>query len=480
MARPLAKEYLTWKGLLLIGLILFSMASGLVITFGPDHIALILTGLVAAVVAVFIILSRPFGGLLIYSIFVFIRPQEFIPGLDMSIERPIAIIFIVSVVLLLKLKRNMRVRLSSIDYGLLLFVAIAFMSIFTSIWVTQSLETWQKLFRLLIIHFLISLTIETRQQLRIYILFIILSAAFHASGSVINYYRGITEFSMGIDRAVGLGGAQSLFGQSNALAGTMVCVLPYIYYMFLGDKSRVTRVLMVAVTPILLWNIILTGSRGGMLGVAILAILIMWNSRRRYSGLAVVIVFFITAWAVMPDQYRERLESSTDFTSGTGAAVSAKSRIEGLTKGMRMVVDRPILGYGIGNYKTASATVYGGGWRQAHNLLGQILGELGFLGLAAFIIWMTILFRSLARIRKFFKETGDKLLYYTALGLNIQLLVLLFFGLGGHNLYRSNWIIIGSLTVVMLSFISREKAGEKEPGRQISTQDTDYPTIKVR
>lgn len=449
MAERLTKEVITRKHIYYAGFLSLCVILPLLLLTRFYFVPFVL--LVGAAGALVIIL-KPYFGLLIYSIFLFIRPQEFISALENSpipIERSVAILLILTAILKLK-RTSFRMKFTRIDYSLLAFVTAALLSVITSIWASHSFEVWIDVLRLFIIYFLIVQLIDTKRELKFYILFVIATSVFHAGASVINYYQGnlINNIAMNVDRAIGI---DKSFAGPNSLAATLVYTLPFIYYFYIGEVSRRIKLFLVAIMPIMIWCIILTGSRTGMAGVLFFVILILWGNRNKVRNISIVAVMLVSIWFMMPDQYKDRFESTADLSSGTAASESARARLDGLIKGLKMVADRPLFGYGIGGYATASATIYDlGNWHQAHSLPGQILGDLGLIGTFTFVIWIFYLFKYLDRLKAAFRSSRDRFLYATVAGLRIQLLCLFFLGLAGHNLLRYNWYVISALIVVMM------------------------------
>ena len=436
--------------------------------------------LIAAVVVGSLIIFKPFVGLIIYSVFLLIRPQEFISVIEHSpipIERSIAALLILSILLKI-IKNGFHHKFTRIDYSIIAFIIACSISIIGSIYITQSIDTWNIILRLFIIYIFIILLIESKRQMKLFILFIIFSSVFHAFASVINYSMGnfTHNVAMNIDRAVGID--QSLSGP-NSLAATLVYTLPFIYYYYISDCSKSIKFMLVATTPVIILCIVLTGSRTGMLGFIFFVLLILWKNKNKVRNIAIAVFLMLTIWIFMPGQYKERFASTTDLSSGTASAHSAHARLDGLIKGVKMVIDRPLTGYGIGNYTTASGMIYSvGDWHDAHSLPGQVLGEIGILGTSAFILWIYTLFKIMTWLERKYKNNKDNFYYLTIIGLRLQLLCLLFMGIAGHNLYRHNWYIISALVVVMMkaSFLSD---GKIENHDQLHGQVENKPEIEI-
>jgi O-antigen ligase len=144
--------------------------------------------------------------------------------------------------------------------------------------------------------------------------------------------------------------------------------------------------------------------------------------------------------------------------------MSAHGRIDGLVNGIKMMIDRPLLGVGIGQYPVALGSIYGKGWWEAHSLPGQLFGDLGVLGTLAFGFWLWTLFKNFRRLDRHTRDSrrGAVFLNRIVLALKMEIFCLLFMGLGGHNLYRYNWFFASAMVVVMLKLIRDQRSQLEE------------------
>jgi O-antigen ligase len=301
--------------------------------------------------------------------------------------------------------------------------------------------------------------IQNKAELKLYVLYVIGLTAFYSLWSVKGYYTGMRQWRMGIWRAVG---PDSSYGGPNSLGMTLVSTFPLIYYHVRKELPRYIVFLLYASMGLLLWNIILTGSRTAMMGMLFFFALLMWQSQHRFRNLLVSALVLTSIWMIMPQQYRDRFESTTEVSAdedtGTGAAESASARIEGVEIGLKMVADRPLFGYGINNWGFASGSFYNPHWwGGAHTLIGQILGEIGLVGTISFIVWLWALFRTISRIRKYYRHRDDQFMSNLALALKSMLVLLLLLGLGGHNLFRYSWFLISAITVAQLKVMEQDE-----------------------
>lgn len=425
---------------------------------------------ILGLILVIMTFRNPFAGLIIYSVFFLVRPQEFVPGFVEStipVERIFAVLMLASIALKNKLDHKKPFSLILIDYSFMVYVLVAFLSIFTAAWVTYAWDSWIKLLRLLIVHLLIANSIENKRQLKIFVIFMIMAEVFHGSAAIINYYRGIREFEMGIYRAVGL---DLSYGDPNSLAPSMVYALPFVFYYFKSEKSLTVKTVLILFSLVLVWCVVLTGSRTGMAGVVFFAVLFLWRSRNKIRNFIILGICLALIWIIIPDDHKVRFESTTEILSSSGGDLSAQGRIEGLKNGFKMMLDRPFLGYGVGNFSIASGMIYGINYFEAHNLLGQLMGELGFLGLVSFGFFVFLIFKFLRAARLFYGRHNNIFELNTCIALELNLLLLLFMGMGGHNLYRYNWVLLSALTVVLTKLMAKTdtKAEGEQPGESMS------------
>ena len=84
-------------------------------------------------------------------------------------------------------------------------------------------------------------------------------------------------------------------------------------------------------------------------------------------------------------EHKNRFKSIWDPTAGPMSAhVSALGRMQGLEAGITMFKRFPFTGVGINNFIEYRVSHIDGIPLNAHNLYGQILGEVGFMGAFSF------------------------------------------------------------------------------------------------
>ena len=163
-------------------------------------------------------------------------------------------------------------------------------------------------------------------------------------------------------------------------------------------------------------GIFLSLSRGGLvaLAFALVARDLRGGRRWRLQALALVVVVAVGAFAYF-GFYADStaVNRVTSFGSGTG-------RTDIWTVGWRMVQAHPVLGVGVGNYRTSSVhyLLQPGALQRdefivdtpkvAHNTYLQVLAELGIVGAVLFISIIGFSLLCILRAARIFERLGDR------------------------------------------------------------------------
>lgn len=161
--------------------------------------------------------------------------------------------------------------------------------------------------------------------------------------------------------------------------------------LLVGLRTRVkrpwVRLLLLAVVGLELWAMVTTYSRGASLGLAVGFLSYLALSRgSRASAAAVVAAVVVGLLALAPATFWERTETIATYEED----LSAMGRIHAWQTAGNILERRPVQGVGLSAFMTAWATYSppGAGERPlvAHNLILEILAELGIFALLAFLI----------------------------------------------------------------------------------------------
>ena len=293
----------------------------------------------------------------------------------------------------------------------LLFLLWALM---TALFAIAPEKAWQVLFELLkalVIFFVVMNVLRTPQQLRFYLLLILLAfVLFPARGTLQNYVTGNTLQG----RAVW----NKMYSNSNDLAAITLLMLGSALAIATVKTQNVrVRRAVGALVPLTLVIILLTQSRGVFLGLLVgfgppLLARVMKRPSRAAPVLVVVAVIAVLVPAAswhrlgsitnLPETVTERDKGGQPPTSETKyegwASASARQRYDILKTGLHIAASHPVLGVGIGCYREANARFAPQlGERDAHNTYVSLAAEMGFPGL---LLWLGLVGSVLIQVRR--------------------------------------------------------------------------------
>jgi O-antigen ligase len=171
-------------------------------------------------------------------------------------------------------------------------------------------------------------------------------------------------------------------------------VLAFPFAVALGSARGRTRWLGFAIAGVLAAGVVKTGSRGGVIGLAIVAMMLIARAgpRRRLTYLTVVAICGIGVALTANDTLIERMSTIAQPREDYNVT-DREGRLQVWTRGLGYMATHPLLGIGLANFETAEGVLsgklnQGSGVRYtaAHNAFVQIGAELGVFGLLAFVV----------------------------------------------------------------------------------------------
>src|SRR5262249_42905539 len=130
----------------------------------------------------------------------------------------------------------------------------------------------------------------------------------------------------------------------------------------------------------------------------------------------------------------------------------------GFWLGVELWQENPLTGVGPGAWRPATGSPL-----EAHNLYGQLMGEMGTLGIVTFAAVVLTFWYNTRRIRRIYRDHPPwerGFLYHLTWCLGTALLLLLFSGNFGHNLYRYTWIWFGAFAIIARHCVEQRLADE--------------------
>jgi O-antigen ligase len=419
------------------------LAVGFVVLYLYSSFLIALIALFAVISSV-VILTKPELGLYILAVVVPIGRYT-IPGLPFQMTAADVIIIVIFVSWLLR-KLAYEKRYAVVKDKMFIFLAL--FTIFSGLSILNSQDKLDSFFEfiqtieyfIIIPYLIFDLTKDVKQIKNI--LWILVS--FGGLFSLYGLYQGV---------ALGMR-ATSIAGHPNAFGIYLAMIIPIVYSLFLVEKRKANKVLLISMLVLCGGCLLTTLSRAGWLAafLGILFINIKLGIKRSLmAGLVVLLIFTVIGFFYMPEQVKSRFETFTSKEKDTSGG-----RIEQYENAFDMIKAHPLLGVGLNEairYNEVTETEGGPKIRaEMHNFYLAIASERGLIALVFFLIFVFMYLSNLWRSSSFSNIYGVYLLAMFAASLSF-LLGNLFHnsvGRGNGNLFM---MIVGM--VLALHNISR-------------------------
>jgi O-antigen ligase len=258
----------------------------------------------------------------------------------------------------------------------------------------------------------------------------------------------------------GIGG---FLNDENDFCLAMNMVIPLSFFLAMNETGK-KRLYFLVVTALFLFVIILTGSRGGFVGLCVSMLYCWLKTKRKLLTALIMGMLAVAAVLVAPSSYWDEVRSIAEegTSKGTGA-----ERMYTWGVGWRMFLDNPVMGVGQGNfpYVFRKYEVEAGhgeegyhgrsvAGRAAHSIYFTMLPELGIVGTGIILLMVFHMFKDLKTIKSRSGRAGPRKYrrpdplsnrsYALALGLEGGLISFLVSGAFISVLYYPNvWVLMG-------------------------------------
>jgi O-antigen ligase len=223
------------------------------------------------------------------------------------------------------------------------------------------------------------------------------TSAIAAGLGIANYFNGSQEY------------AQLPYSNQNDFAFILATSLPLMFWL-LGGK-QVARLLVVPMIGLVFGGILLSLSRGTLVGLVAGLIFLLVTDRRRMQLAFVAAAVAFVAGALLVHSNPQRFQTAL-FAKEQIAQQNVTTRYEAWGAAARLASDHPLLGVGPGNFQfhynaltgrppgTLTLTV-------AHDAYLDIGAELGLIAMALFVLYLVVAYARLTvAVREGFGPPG--------------------------------------------------------------------------
>lgn len=339
-------------------------------------------------------LVGPFGLLMGFIAVLFTRPGDFFPVLaDVPIAKTFAMIALTLILGGKIIKRDISWARSHFNPWMIGLSVAVFISVVDSVDRGTSLAFFNNVyFKIVVLWALMMETITTRNRTVMFQAVIGVMTGLIAAYSIYAKFNAINLIEGSRSSFVGL------FADPNDLAMALLMSVPFLAEATFSPKMKVSRPLWAILLLLNLGGLIVTQSRGGLLGLGVAGFVFMQLRLKNIvlvGGLCFVGLLGLMTVSGIGDR-----QTTVAYEGGMDA--SARGRIDAWIAGGRMLIYNPLTGVGLfqvhemfGAYAVNPVE-----WRNktSHNAFVQCGAETGLLGLMPFLALVFMAFWSTWRI----------------------------------------------------------------------------------
>jgi probable O-glycosylation ligase (exosortase A-associated) len=266
-------------------------------------------------------------------------------------------------------------------------------------------DAWTKFLdmsKVLLMALLVIPLFQDRQKLRILLFVIAASLGFYGAKG------GLFVMSTGGQSMV-LGAPGSFIAANTELALALNMSLPILYYLAKEETRRWLRLTLFGAFGLTLIAVPFTYSRGGLVGLAAVLVVLYVKARRRIVLVPVVAAGILAFLVLAPEQLLNRMRTLENVQ----ADGSANLRLMSWQVALGIAQDSPIMGGGFRVFHhRATYDIYMPEYprafgHDAHSIYFNLLGEHGWVGLALFLGLLTTVLLRLHQIRGLAKSRPE-------------------------------------------------------------------------
>jgi O-antigen ligase len=343
-----------------------------------------------------LVAGRPklaYGALLTFSFLYYARPEDFIPGMAIIPVGKISGGLALTGLLLswgrLKTKMPLVIKLVLVLFAhMCLTVPFAF-------WRGGAFQVVRDDFsKAVIVALLISMIVSSMYDLRRLLWVQAVSVAVMTIASIIIHPQTTLT---GQYRLWGLGG---VFSNPNDFAINIAINFPLCLAFFCASRGILKKVLWGGGLLFLLYGVIATYSRSGLIAMVICFLICVWEfgirgKRPQVVAAAIFVVMLGVAVGLTKTNYTARLKTLVEGgdVENSGDHGSLDARRELLMESIQVSLQHPIFGVGPGNFQAVTQS-----WHVTHNTYTELSSEAGLPALALFLAIILLTFRNLRHV----------------------------------------------------------------------------------
>ena len=202
-------------------------------------------------------------------------------------------------------------------------------------------------------------------------------------------------------------------GDNNHLALALLMTIPLLVYAYKQSSEKLAKMAFLAVTAACVVTVIGSHSRGGFIGLVVMAGMFMRNSKHKAASFSLIGLGAVLILALAPDTWLSRVDtinSVGEDNSFMGRVIAWKiSTLIALERpfggGFHAVQLYPVWNHYAGSIGSVLSFIETGppGMipKAAHSIYFEVLGDLGVVGFSVFLALITLGFRNASALRRY-------------------------------------------------------------------------------
>jgi probable O-glycosylation ligase (exosortase A-associated) len=433
--------------------------------------------LIIIAVSIPISFFRPYFGILIWTWITFFNPHRFTWGYmyNAPVAAVIAVPTLLGCLFTSNINRQILKRETILLAGLWVWFSITFLSAIETPFfqghVADTKMEWVRVSKVLLITLAMILLVTSHKRLKSLVLVTSMSFGLLAiKGAIFGFRTG--------GEARVWGPPDSFLTDNNSFALAVNMSLPMLLYLARDEKRRSLRWLLYLSFACGVLCVILTYSRGGLLGLAAVLLAITLKSRFKTLATLLLALSFVAVITFAPALWMNRMEG----LAHGNVDLSGKQRLVSWGASWNFAMDYPITGGGFNAlpdveiFQRYQNEPLPGGFLSSgpHSIYFQTLEEQGFVGLGLYLILVGSCWVSLAHLRRQASRSvsSNWIVPYTHM-IEVSLFGFLvtgtFLGLANFDLFYQLVAM-----VIILKIIYRD---EMPPAHRVQQEQTESDTV---
>lgn len=334
------------------------------------------------------IFKRPVVGALAYALVSLMNPHRLTYGFAHNFPFAMYLCIMTLVAIVISSEKK-RIPMSPPVVVLLLFCTWYTLATFFAQLPDAAWIDWDRISKIMLMIFVTILTVRTASDVKLLALTVALALGFWGVKS------GIFVILSGGGRGL-LGPSSSFIADNNTLALALVTITPLIAYLITQVDSKWLKRGVMAMAGLTALAAIGSYSRGALLGAVAMGFFLWLKSNQKLKiGLAFALLVPVVLFN-MPEEWMGRMQTIETYEEDA----SATGRINSWMFAIRIASEFP-LGGGPNVYSPYMFRIYAPDpdrFYDAHSIYFQVLGELGYVGLAIFLALFAATWRTGTRV----------------------------------------------------------------------------------